>query len=99
VGVGALAKKQDRIEDHLKAIAILREHSLHGIGVIVGGCWAKSGEPPRSGVGEEKEGRREGKEGGEAMKVGSGRGTDDDNDDDDGDNEDEEGVGHVSSAD
>jgi hypothetical protein len=31
---GPPAKEQDRIEDHLKAIAILKERGLHGAGVI-----------------------------------------------------------------
>jgi hypothetical protein len=28
------AKEQDRLEDHLKAIAILKERGLHGVGII-----------------------------------------------------------------
>jgi hypothetical protein len=31
---GPPAKEQDRIEDHLKAIAILKECAIHGVGVI-----------------------------------------------------------------
>jgi hypothetical protein len=31
---GPPAKEQDRLEDHLKAITILKERGLHGVGVI-----------------------------------------------------------------
>jgi hypothetical protein len=34
VGVESPVKEQDRLEDHLKAIAIFKEHGLHGVSVI-----------------------------------------------------------------